>query len=338
MRKTIRINFSDFDPGYEKTNNFFYHLLKKEYDVVIDELSPEYHFYSCFGHEYLKYDCIRIFYSGENDIPNFNLCDYALSFHHITFNDRHKRFPNFITYNQHNELLNRQRPGIKPEELHSRKFCNFIVSSTWSDPIRDAFYQRLSEYKKIDSPGKVFNNMTLPASGKGWHFDKIDFMNQYKFSITFENSSMPGYTTEKLVHAFVSNTIPVYWGNPLIGQDFNTRAFINCHEYDNMEAVIDKIKELDANDDAYIEMLNQPLFSTKELPDYYNEEYLLSFFRHIFLQPYQEATRRCKYGFSGSYAIDYKKALSDAKAFQYAKSGLKGYAGLLKEILKDRLS
>jgi hypothetical protein len=83
-------------------------------------------------------------------------------------------------------------------------------------------------------------------------------------------------------------------------------------------------------------MLNQPLFLNHQIPDYYNEEYLLSFFRNIFLQPYSDAIRRSKYGFSGDYAMNYARSIDDAKAFQEAKSGLKGTLGLVKNILKGR--
>ena len=36
-KEKIRINFVDFWPNLMKEDNYFYHLLNKEYDVVIDE-------------------------------------------------------------------------------------------------------------------------------------------------------------------------------------------------------------------------------------------------------------------------------------------------------------
>jgi alpha(1,3/1,4) fucosyltransferase len=335
MKKTIRINFSDFDPGYDKTNNYFYHLLSNEYDVVIDEVNPQYHIYSCFGTEYLNYDCVRIFYTGENDMPDFNLCDYALSCHPIEFNDRHKRFPNFATYNQHQELLNRK--AVTKEELSHRKFCNFIVSSTWADPIRDSFYQLLAAYKPIDSPGKVFHNIEMQTTNRGWHFDKLDFMQQYKFSITFENSSLPGYTTEKILHAFAAGTVPIYWGNPTIAKDFNSEAFINCHEYNSLESIVDRIKELDNDTEQYLQLLNAPVFANNNMPEFLADDYLLPFFRSIFQQPYDKAFRRTPYGFTGSYARTYQQRVKDAAAYATATGGLKGTIQLVKDQFKKRL-
>lgn len=60
---------------------------------------PDYLFCSCFGREHFKYkDCIKIFYTGENCVCDFNLYDYGLSSRYMTFTDRHLRFPQWIPY------------------------------------------------------------------------------------------------------------------------------------------------------------------------------------------------------------------------------------------------
>ena len=54
---------------------------------------------------------------------------------------------------------------------------------------------------------------------------------QYKFTVAFENNSALGYNTEKLTDPMLAGSIPIYFGNPQIGRHFNTRSFINAHEY-----------------------------------------------------------------------------------------------------------
>lgn len=54
--------------------------------------------------------------------------------------------------------------------------------------------------------------------------------------------------------------IPVYWGDEKIAEYFNERAFINCHAYSSMDAVINKIIELDGDDTKYQAMLKEPVF------------------------------------------------------------------------------
>ena len=37
---------------------------------------------------------------------------------------------------------------------------------------------------------------------------------------------MNGYTTEKVVEPMLVNSIPIYWGNKLIGKDFNKSSML----------------------------------------------------------------------------------------------------------------
>ncbi len=40
----------------------------------------------------------RVFYTGENEAPNFNLFDYAIGFDELDFNDRYLRMPLYYAY------------------------------------------------------------------------------------------------------------------------------------------------------------------------------------------------------------------------------------------------
>ena len=55
MKEIIKINFSDFWPGFVKEDNYFYNLLAKKYDVKISQ-NPEILFYSCYGNNYLNFN------------------------------------------------------------------------------------------------------------------------------------------------------------------------------------------------------------------------------------------------------------------------------------------
>lgn len=64
--------------------------------------------------------------------------------------------------------------------------------------------------------------------GIGFHEIKYkeDGLNDYMFSIAHENANYSGYFTEKLLDCFATGTIPIYWGDPDIGQVFNTDGII----------------------------------------------------------------------------------------------------------------
>jgi hypothetical protein len=109
-------------------------------------------------------------------------------------------------------------------------------------------------------------------------------MGGYKFSIVFENASHPGYTTEKILNAFLANTVPIYWGNPLVSQDFNPKAMINCHDFESFEWVVEAIRELDQDDARYLQMLSEPFLLGGEETDFCREENIVGRFAEIFSQ------------------------------------------------------
>lgn len=76
------------------------------------------------------------------------------------------------------------------------------------------------------------------------------FINEYKFNLAFENSSYPGYVTEKLMHALQANTVPIYWGDPGVRSDFNPKRFVNVHDFTSDGALLEHLIGLDRDDDA----------------------------------------------------------------------------------------
>ncbi len=323
--KTIKIWFTDFYEGFEPDNNYFYSLISEFYNIDIDQHNPDYLIYSCYGNDFLNYDCIKIYYTGENLIPDFNLCDYAIGFHYIDFGERYLRFPNFILFQeQFNKLIN-----TKKEQLDLDKkdhFCNFIYANSNADPRRDQFFSLLSKYKKIDSPGLHLNNMKIDVGDRysnDWMFTKLDFQSRCKFSLAFENSSGAGYTTEKIMHAFIAHTIPIYWGNPEIHKDFNQKSFINCHDYKSFDAVIDRVKEIDQNDELYKSILSAPPFPENKIPEQFSPQRLIEFFRIIFDQDLDSAIKRPAYGTTFKYE-------NNLKSMVKVNSKIKGLLNIFK--------
>lgn len=274
MKNKIKIDFSDFWGGFDKTNNYFYNLLKEEFDVIITD-NPDYLFFSVFGSKHLQYKCKKIFYTGENVAPPLHYCDYSFSFDYLDDN-RNYRLPHYLLYDGYYEL---QRPKIINESLANRKFCNFIVSNGACQE-RNQFYNELSKYKKVDSGGRFANNIGYAVD------NKVKFQSEYKFSIAFENNAyrpqFPGYTTEKIMEPMTVNSIPIYWGNPEIAKEFNTKSFINVYDFNSISDVINYIEYLDNNDKKYLELLNQPWFNEYKIPENNKIENIKSFLYKIF--------------------------------------------------------
>jgi hypothetical protein len=288
--KQIKIYFEDFWPGFDAENNFITSILRLEYNVIIDP-NPDYLFFSVWGYDHLKYrKAVKIFYSLENIEPDFNLCDYAIAFQNLHAGDRYLRYPCYLEA-RFDKLNNK---SFLEEEALNRKFCNFVYSnSKWADPIREQFFKKLSKYKKVDSGGHYLNNIGGPVA------DKIDFIKNYKFTIAFENSSLSGYTTEKLTEPMSVNSMPVYWGNPDIQLDFNKDSIIFVNDYDSLDAAIEEIIRLDNDNDAYINKLKKPWYKG---PDYVEWQLkLLSFLKNILDTELDKAKRTTDYGFVRTY-------------------------------------
>ena len=137
------------------------------------------------------------------------------------------------------------------------------------------FFHELSKYKKVDSGGKYLNNINRSID------NKMDFIKDYKFVISFENSSSPGYTTEKLIEPMYANAIPLYWGNPAVHKDFNVNSFINIQSPADYGDAINQIIELDTNDDKYMQMVEQPWFNNNQMPTEMRQESLTEFLAFV---------------------------------------------------------
>jgi alpha(1,3/1,4) fucosyltransferase len=277
-------------------------LFEKRFNLIEVDDDPDFIIYSV-GTDFLKYrDAIRIFFTTENVRPDFNLCDYAFGFDWLTLQDRHYRCPNYQLYDEFKDIARRQRSaaGIATKT----KFCNFIYTNGDAHPIRDRFFAMLSEYKRVDSAGAHLNNVGGLTPGRAyvgdWTNPKVQFQGDYKFSIAFENSSSIGYTTEKIVHALAADTIPIYWGNGEIEREFNPKRFINLHAFPRPEDAIERIIEIDANDDLFRSMLSEPFFN-EGTPQYLEDDALLDAFSHIFGQPKEAAFRRNRYTWGRIY-------------------------------------
>ena len=286
---TIKIRFvSDFNKRDKKE---FLSILRERY-IVEESSKPDYIFYTVNGYEHLRYDCIRIFYTGECYTPNFNECDYAIAFDHLQFGDRYIRLPlyNFLHYKNNYQQLHNRIPFTREELMKKSGFCNFVVSNCFAYDVRADFFELLSKYKKVDSGGRFKNNIGHLVG------DKLTFQNKYKFSIAFENCSYPGYTTEKIVDAFAARTIPIYYGDSDVAKDFNPKTFVNAHDYRSFEEVVERVKEIDNNDDLYLSMMNEPIINPAvDMGDL--REFLFS----IFDQPLEKAKRRPHSIISASY-------------------------------------
>lgn len=259
----LKIKFVDVHWEFDREDNFIIDIIKRNFgDYEISD-KPDFLFFSCEGTEHYKYDnCVKIFFTGEPVTPDFNQCDYAIGYDDLVFGERFCKRPYWAT------RMVPKTTTKSDEELLNRKFCNFVYSNETRGTaveLRKKFALKLMEYKHVDCPGKVLNNMTdaIAPRHNNWEEGKLRFIEDYKFTIAFENNKMIGYTTEKLEDPLYAHSVPIYWGNPNVKTFFNGDAFVFCNgleeDFDkNIDSIIERIIYLDTHDDEYLKMVKAP--------------------------------------------------------------------------------
>jgi alpha(1,3/1,4) fucosyltransferase len=240
-----------------------------------------------------KGDYVKIFWGLEYVKPDMSKCDWAFSayFEEEINNPRYMRL---LTVINDYQLRNLGVPPIKKKinfsniKKEKMRFCNFIYSQDIL--ARNNFFKVLSKYKKIDSPGRCMTNMppisyNSPRESRlssNWVLDKLKYLKRYKFTISFENFSKSGWTTEKLTHPMLVNSIPIYFGHKDVNKEFNTKSFINYNDFNNMDEFIKYIIKVDNDDELYEKILREPWYNDNKLPPGFDEERIIKRLKEIF--------------------------------------------------------
>ena len=295
--KTVKIKYAGQWEGITQDQNTICYWLKKNgYDVQETD-DADYIICDVLGkyqYEYCKYPQVRIFESGENVTPDFNLVDYAISRYPIQFGDRNFYYPGCTMSGRYWHALVTKDRNYPAEFLKEKPyFANLISGHDSEHNYRSIFFEKMNAYKRVESAGKLLYNMP-DGTHVNWLDDsKTNFQRKCKFTICFESTAHEGFITEKITDAFFADTIPIYYGSSTITEIFNKDAFINVSDYDSFDAVMEMVKELDKDDEKYLSMLRQPILVDPDMPRRLDEE-LEKYILHIFEQPVEKAYRRCR--------------------------------------------
>ncbi len=229
MRKQIKIKFTnglDFTIGLRDILS----CVVTEYDFVESD-EPDFIMFGPYGNDIPPAgNYVRIGYFCENFIPDLSICEWAFGVPYVE-EIKSSKYMRIEWHGFNPNQLIKQDIDLDKIIAQKTKFCNFVYSNCV--PFREKFFQALSKYKPVDAPGKSMNNMpSFDANRQGdiWQ-RKQSFLSEYKFTIAFENYSYPGYNTEKLLDPMRVNSLPIYLGNPYINRHFNSKSFINGHDY-----------------------------------------------------------------------------------------------------------
>ena len=269
----LTIAFSDMWPGFNYDSNFITdalrnHLGKPVHGVAYEpSLSP--HLILCGPYseswKQISSSAPKVFFTAEHWAAPSGFDLYLTSSREE--DEKHFRLPVWMTFidwfSGSTSLPTNTKDNPIRLPLHfattphpigfadRNAFCGFVVTNPICN-FRNETFQAVNAYKKVDSGGALYNNiggplaLKYPGGGCG-DLSKHAFFADHRFTISFENAQVPGYITEKVLHAKMAGCVPIYWGDTHTDTDFAPNSFLNLSALSNAEKVVDVIKKLEAN-------------------------------------------------------------------------------------------
>jgi hypothetical protein len=148
------------------------------------------------------------------------------------------KFDKILTYDK--ELLNKSDKfefyphcgcWIQPElqNVYDKTKLLSIIASNKQQTIGHRLrHQVVFLNQQINADMDVYGNGYNPVK------HKIEAMKDYAFTIVIENSKTDYYFTEKLIDAFMTGTVPIYWGCPSIGDFFNLDGILVFNDLNDL--------------------------------------------------------------------------------------------------------
>lgn len=208
---------------------------------------------------------VNIFFTGENERPPFGDWDAYLSFDLHSYQGKNAYLPlwwitctdiagpNTAPYLGEPisiEFLMKEREV----DFHKRKkFCVAFIGKAY--PFRMQALNLISGIEKVEVYGAIARKDT---------HSKFKASKDFRFVFAFENDLFPGYVTEKVIEAWATGAIPLYWGSDPL-KYINPEAIINLNDFNNFQEFLDRISEVNDNGTLWKQIASQPIL--RKRPD-----------------------------------------------------------------------
>jgi len=254
----LRVAFGDVYMGFHETDYLFKHLFMNRYNAVEVNDNPDIVF---FNHRkrrtpvFERTNAIKVFITGELQGKKHHPNDFSFSFDDT--DDTNFYLPGFVRDKTWFDFLE-----TPIDNIPKQKFCHFIYFNDKAKE-RIEFCKALMQYKRVDCPSRVLNNMPNFTRGgrqaQQWRQEKIDFIKRYKFAIAYENVPAPNYITEKMFHAYLVGNVPIYWGASNVTDFFNPNSFINARDFTSNSDLVKYIQKVDNDPELYEQYKQAPM-------------------------------------------------------------------------------
>ena len=109
------------------------------------------------------------------------------------------------------------------------------------------------------------------------YLEKIKVQGTTKWSITMEKVRESGYVSEKILHAFVAGSVPIYYGDIDVGLDFNEAAMIHVRDESELADLSDMLTR-----ERWEECRAAPMFPGGLAPHWWDRDRLMEKIRLVF--------------------------------------------------------
>lgn len=233
-KKLIKINHINFFHGFDDVlcREKVFMDLCNQFDFQIGEFGkcdfqPDVLLINCYGpHRIPETNAIKVGYYTESIDPELSCCDYffGCEYREVINHPKYCR----AVYGQLNSRLHEACNDPDRVLATKKNFAAYVY--THRIKFREKFCLKLARYRNVACPGLSLKNCNDLDQFSRWHPDwhpkKIEYLSTFKFTIAFENSRRPGYVTEKLFDAYEANSIPIYWGDPMLDKIINLDSVV----------------------------------------------------------------------------------------------------------------
>jgi len=216
-----------------------------------------------------------LYWSGESTTPQTN-CNASKELFVITTLEKEGSNCMYVPY----FLYHPQLPKLYNQRKFDTKHRKFLVAycSRNRKTYREEFFNMLVERKGRDtchSLGRCcgkYPETRRPVPGD-WHDTRlVEEYKKYNFVFAMENGNRKGYVTEKIVNAFCSGAIPIYFGCQEVKLFFNPKAFIHVNDFESFEKCVDHICNM--TDEDIKAMRSEEIINTEsEIANLMNTKY-----------------------------------------------------------------
>ena len=169
--------------------------------------------------------------------------------------------PLFIPYIYTNNFVDELQKPCFVSKFPKYDVC--VIISNPSGKTRTEFTNLLEKHFNVCYAGNFKNNIGGTIASPYNTKEFRNFISQFKFMVSMENSREDTYISEKIINPLYAGIIPIYWGSTHI-YDYINKDRILCVEQNldtnEMMQIILKMKHIANNESFYNQIIQQPIF------------------------------------------------------------------------------